>query len=162
MANYDQIIVALKKIVHLKEEDFSLVAEKMSLLRLEKNEIWEHEGRICESMGFVNSGILRQYCLKDGAEFTTDFYLENEFVGNYVSYQTRQPSTTFTAAVEPCEMWVMSFKDFVSFYESIPVTKETAKKVGDQKLLRVHERNSSLLTDSPEERYYKLLEQNPN
>ncbi len=160
--NFDAIIAAVNKMIPINQSDFDIVAQKLSVRHLKKNEIWEQEGKICQLMGFVNSGILRQYSLKDGNEFTTDFFMENEFIGNYISYQTQQPSQTITEALEPCELLTIPFHDFVSFYECIPATKKSAKIVGDQKLFQLYEKNTSLLMDSPEERYYKLIEQKPD
>ena len=160
--NFDAIITAINKLIPVNQADFDKFAQKLTVRQLKKNEIWEHEGKISRHMGFVNSGLLRQYSLKDGNEFTTDFFMENEFIGNYISYQTQKPSLSITEAIEPCELLTIPFHDFASFHDSIPATKETAKIVGDQKLLLLYEKNTSLLMDTPEERYYKLLEQKPD
>ncbi|MEO1385187.1 MAG: Crp/Fnr family transcriptional regulator, partial [Bacteroidota bacterium] len=93
--------------------------------------------------------------------FTTDFFFENEFVGNYISYQTQSPSPSATEALEPSELIVIPFAQFEKLYESIPATQEVAEIIGKRKLLRMHKRSSSLLMDSPEERYYRLMELQP-
>lgn len=160
--NYKALLTVLEKIIPLKSTDFELFAQQLSTIQLKKNEIWEAEGRINQWMGFVNKGILRQYYLKNGEEYTTNFFAENEFIGNYISYQSQQPSLTITAAIEPCELLVMPFKTFEDFYATIPATETTSKIIGDQKVLKLYEQNLSLLMDSPEERYYKLLEEKPD
>lgn len=159
--NLEPLINQLKKIVHLKEEDFEIVSMNFKPIFLKKNEIWEKEGKISAFMGFVNKGILRQYMLKDGIEYTINFFMEQEFIGNYISYQTQTPSSVITEAVEPCELIVMPFNKFEGYYDTIPTTKKTAKLIGEQKLLALQERNATLLTQTPEERYYTLLKQKP-
>ena len=161
--NYHSLFSEVKKMIpNIKENDFEFVAQNLKVIHLKKNELWEEEGKIAQILGFVNSGILRQFHTKDGLEFTTDFFVENEFAGNYISYQNQIPAVTSTAAIEPCELFVMPFKDFESFYKSIPSSEQVSKIVGDKKTLQLFERNNSLLMDSPEERYYKLLEEKPN
>lgn len=154
--------VAQKMIPNIDPKEFEEVAQHLTSKKLKKNEIWEHEGKISSNLGFVHSGILREYHIKDGIEFTTDFFTENDFLGNYISYQNKKPSATFTAAIKPCELWVIPFEKFEQFYDTHPNTFEASKKVGDKKVLELYERNSSLLMDSPEERYYKLLETKPD
>lgn len=161
--NFELLLIAVKNMIpNIQEKDFEIVAQKLNIVQLKKNEIWEEEGKTPHLLGFVNSGILRQYHTKDGLEYTTDFFAENEFVGNYISYQNKQPSLTSTAAIEKTELVVIPFCDFESFYKTIPTTEEASKIVGDKKTLQLFQRNSSLLMDSPEERYYKLVEEKPD
>ncbi len=152
----------LKKMVHFHDSEFELFSKSLKVVQLGKNEIWEPTNKISQSMGFVNSGLLRQYHLKDGYEYTTDFFVENDFIGNYISYQTNQISNSITASIEPSELFVIPFSIFEKFYQSIPATQEAANIVATSKLLKIHNRNSSLLIDKPEERYYKLLQENPD
>ena len=158
----EKIISKFKEVVSFKQEEFDLFAKNLSVIKLEKNEIWEDSGKISQFMGFVNSGILRQYYLKDGNEFTDYFHTETEFIGNYISYLSQEPSTTITVAMEPCELLVLPFKELEKLNKIMPVAEQFSKTIGEQKLFELNKRNSSLLMDSPEERYYKLMEQKPD
>lgn len=160
--NVERLLNELKKIVKIDNQDFALFSKSVKIIHLEKKEQWEKEGKISQFMGFVNTGILRQYSIKEDAEFTTNFFMENDFIGNYVSYQTQTPSLMITEAIEACELVVIPFKEFEKYYDLIPATKESAQIIGKKKLLNIHDRNSSLLMDTPQERYYKLMEQKPD
>lgn len=152
----------LQKIIPVNIQEFEIFSRDLKIIQLKKNEIWEHADKVSQLMGFVHSGLLRQYTIKDGIEFTTDFFVENDFTGNYVSFQTQTPSTTITEALEPSELYVISFAKFESYYQSIPATEKTAQIVAKSKLLKIHERNTDLLMNSPEERYDQLLQQRPS
>ncbi len=158
---FDSLLEALKKLVRVDIQDFEIFSKDLQHVQLKKNEIWEQEDKISHFMGFVKSGLLRQYSNKDGVEFTTNFFMENDFAGNYVSYETQTPSTTITAALEPSELFVIPFSVLQAYHRSIPSTKEAADLIGKTKLLQVHERNSSLLMNTPEERYYQLVKEKP-
>lgn len=106
--------------------------------------------------------MLRQYYLKDGNEFTDCFHVEQEFIGNYISYLSKEPSKTITVALEPCELLVIPFAKLEELYKIIPLVEEFSKNIGEQKLFELNKRNSSLLMDSPEERYYKLMKEKPS
>ncbi|MEL6625473.1 MAG: Crp/Fnr family transcriptional regulator [Bacteroidota bacterium] len=155
------LLAELNKLVEIDPQAFEAFTRSTRVITLAKKERWEKEGEISQHMGFVSQGLLRQYEHKEGVEFTTDFFFENDFVGNYISYQTQSPSPSATEALEPSELIVIPFAQFEKLYESIPATQEVAEIIGKRKLLRMHKRSSSLLMDSPEERYYRLMELQP-
>lgn len=152
----------LKQFVKFSQEDFNLFSKKLSVVHLEKNEIWEKEGRVGKYLGFINKGILRQYHLKDGNEYTEDFFSENDFVGNYISYLKKTPSTSNIQALEKCELSIITFDDIQKSYDEIPVADRFGRLIAEQKLIEFHDKTTSFLMDSPEERYYKLIQQKPD
>ena len=153
----NQIISEIKKRVAYRQDEFEIFAQELSLIRLEKNDIWEQKGEISQNMGFVNSGILRQYFLEDDTEYTDCFHFENEFIGNYISYLSQKKSETYTIAIEPCELLVIPFKELENLYKVVPTIEQFSKIIGEEKLFELKERNSALLLKSPEERYYDLI-----
>ncbi len=157
----ERIIAEFKKFVPFKQEEFDLFAKRLTVVNLKKNEIWEDIFKVSQNMGFVNSGILRQYYIKEGVEYTDNFYLESAFIGNYISYLSKTPSTTITVALEPCELLIVPFRELEKLYKIMPVSEQFSKAIGEQKLFKLNSRNASLLMDSPEERYSKLLQEKP-
>jgi len=160
--NLDKIISSIKKVVHFKQEEFDIFAKGLTVVKLNKNEVWEPMDKISQFMGFVNTGMLRQFYLKEGNEFTDCFYSENEWVGNYISHLSKEASKTATVALEDCELLVMPFSEFEELAKTTPKAAEFSKIIGEQKLFELNKRNSSLLMDTPEERYYKLIQQKPD
>ena len=159
---YQNFINTLSQVVKVNPDDFKLFSKKLSSVNLKKNEIWEKEGRIGQYLGFINKGILRQYHLKDGQEFTEDFFSENDFIGNYISYLKQEPSTLNIQALEDCELFVITFDDLQKFYDEIPTVDRFGRLIAEKKLIEFHDKTTSFLLDSPEERYYKLIQQKPD
>ncbi|MEN0051861.1 MAG: Crp/Fnr family transcriptional regulator, partial [Bacteroidota bacterium] len=152
----------IKKVVPLVEEEFELFAQKVKPVFLKKNEIWEAEERIAQQIGFVNKGLLRTYYLKDSAEFIQQFHLEGDFMGNYLSYQNQSFSKTATAAIEDCELLQIPFAELERLAKQVPRIQAFSEYVGRQKLQQIHQRATSLLTQTPEERYQELLRNQPD
>lgn len=152
----------MNKVIPIKDEEFDLFVEQTSVINLKKNEVWERDGLISKHMGFVNKGLLRQYYIKDGQEFTDCFFEERAFIGNYISYLTQEASNTITVALEACELLVMSFSEFQKIAAVMPNAEKFSKIVGDQKLFELNKRSASLLMDTPEERYYKFVKEKPS
>ncbi len=143
---------------HLNEQDFSFFEENGEIITLEKNETWELEGKVSQYMAFVHYGLMRQFGINDGNEFTVDFFKEGEFAGNYISFQNNLPSELITQALEKTELIVLSFKRFLELVEMLPDLQAFSDMVGNQKLLKMHRRNNTLLKNSPEERYDLFVE----
>ncbi len=158
---FESLYHVLKKIIRFEDADFDLFSKELTVVHLDKNEVWEEEGRISRNMGFLNKGLVREYCIKDGEEYTTEFHMENDFLGNYISYQTETPSSIISEALEETELYVIPFANFEKFCSILPIAKEAADQVANSKLLKIHDRNSSLLTENPEERYRNLMDKKP-
>ncbi|HAS45744.1 MAG TPA: hypothetical protein DCS93_35000 [Microscillaceae bacterium] len=159
--NLELIKEAIKKVVHFKPQEFDLFAQQVKLVQLAKNETWEARGRVAHHMAFVNQGILREYRVKDEEEFIQQFYVEGDFMGNYLSYQSNTPSETATVAIEPCEILQLPFKTLESLYTQVPAIQQFSEHIGQFKLQQIHQRASALLTQTPKERYLQLLQNQP-
>lgn len=159
--NQDKIIEKIKAGIPFKQEEFDLFARHLSLVVLKKNEIWEKEGDTGQLMGFINKGILRQYYIKEELEFTEQFFSEGDFIGNYVSYLKKEPSRTNIQALEPCELLVISFDKLQELYDQVPAIDRFGRLTAEQILVKIHDRNTSFLMDSPEQRYDNLIEEKP-
>jgi len=159
--NLDLIKEKIKKVIHFKSQEFDLFAQEVKVVQIAKNETWEAMDRVARHMAFVNQGILREYRVKDDEEFIQQFYAEGDFMGNYVSYQSSIPSETATVAIEPCEILQIPFKTLENLYTQVPAIQHFSEHIGQLKLQQIHQRASSLLTQTPEERYLQLLQNQP-
>lgn len=159
---YEKVIALMSSYVSFKPEDFEIMIQRCTAINLSKNEIWEKEGKIGKYLGFVNKGILRQYHVKDGQEYTQAFNAEQEYIGNYISYLTNMPATTSIQALEDCELLVMTFDDIQKLYDEVPSLDRFGRLYAEQLLIDLHAKTSNLLQDTPEERYYQLLKEKPD
>jgi len=160
--NFENFIKTVEQFITFSPSDFEAVSKNLFLVQLKKNEVWEKEGRIGQYLGYINKGILRQYQVRDGLEFTEDFFAETEFVGNYVSYLKQEPSKLNIQALEDCELFVMKIDDVQRMYDEIPTADRFGRLVAEKKLVEFHDKTASFLMDTPEERYYKLIQQKPD
>lgn len=158
---FEKITNFIKQFVEVREEDFELYAKMLSVISLKKGDVWEPADAVGKNMGFINKGILRQYYLKDGEEFTELFFSENDFFGNFISYLKQKPTHLMIEALEPCEIVAMSFDNMQLLYQKIPTAERFGRLVAEQKLIELHNKTSSFLMESPEERYLKLIEEKP-
>ncbi|MEM9665797.1 MAG: Crp/Fnr family transcriptional regulator [Bacteroidota bacterium] len=158
---YDQIISTITQQVPFDAEAFEAFAARLTAVKLRKHEIWEAEGGIGTYAGFVNQGVLRRYSVKDGDEYTEQFFAEGDFVGNYISYLEQTPAKASIDALEEAHLLVLPFTELQALYQTYPVIQQFAQQVGDQKASQLQARTASLLRDSPMERYEAFMREHP-
>ncbi len=158
---FDNLKRVLSKFVSVKEEDLKLFISTASEVHLKKNEYWEQEGRIGKNMGFVEKGALKESYLKNGNELINNFFIEGDFIGNYISYDNNEASKTSTIAIENTIIYSVPFEEFHKIAMNAPDMQLVSKMVGEKKLYDLNERSRSLLMDTPEERYEQFVQQRP-
>jgi len=152
----------IKKQFAFNPKEFLEFVSHMEVVYLKKHENWEGMETVPTFVGFVNKGLLRSYQLKDGNEFIHQFYQEGEFFGDYIAYQNQIGSGSIISAVEDCEILRIPFHTLEQLSERIPDVKRFSVYIGKLKEKQLYVRSTSLLMNSPEERYKELLLDRPD
>jgi hypothetical protein len=109
---FDQAKAYYKKLVPgLREEDWNVMQEKFTIQKLKKGELLIRNGEICRQVCFINKGLLRMFYVVDPREIRTSFINENEYISQYDSFLTKQPSAGYIDALEDCEPINLSYDD---------------------------------------------------
>lgn len=149
--------------VNVEPAEMSMFMERMEIITMKKNDIWDSKNKIGTKMGFINKGILRQYYENEDDQTTELFYTEGDFFGNFASYLKQEPPKHFIEALEDdCEILAVKFVDMEEMYDLVPASERFARKIAELKIIELNDRLSSLLMDSPEKRYRELIEKKPD
>ncbi|MEM6765066.1 MAG: Crp/Fnr family transcriptional regulator [Bacteroidota bacterium] len=159
--NNDLLFNTLSQELTIDVEEYKSVIQLFSCKSLSKGEVWEPVGRIGKYLGFVLSGVLRAVSTNGETEYTTEFFKERDFIGNYISYQLQTPSLTHIQAITSSELLIIPFSTFEQLYEQFPSTREAADWVGNKKSQSMADRHLSLLSKTPEERYDEFIAKHP-
>ena len=87
-------------IPELTNESWSKVEEKFTFQYLKKGELLTRNGEVCKQVSFINRGLLRMFYLVDGKEICTAFAKEADYLAQYDSFLTKQPSPGNIDALE--------------------------------------------------------------
>ena len=109
----------------------------------------------------IISGVARLYFEKEDKEITIDFAFENGYVTAYESFLTRLPSAYTIEALTDIELWRASHESFLYFQENTSIGNYIGRISAEILYLIKAEREISFLTETAEERYLKLLKQQP-
>lgn len=150
----------LKQYVVFNEAEWILFSQHLTFSSLKKKQFYAVPDKVCDKVGFIVSGTMRYFHIKDGQDITSYFSFENELVSSYKSYLTNQPGFTYIQALE--DTFLINFTR--SAMEQMLANPMLAYKmerfgrlVAEHYLCCYEDRVASFITQTPEERYIQLL-----
>ncbi|MEJ2900786.1 Crp/Fnr family transcriptional regulator [Pedobacter panaciterrae] len=131
---------------------------------IKKRDHFSVKDKVCNDIGFIVNGSVRYYHVKDGIEITGYFSFENEFVSSYKSFLTQHPCTGYIQALEQTGLILISRKnmDLMLNHPLLGYKMERfGRLVAEHYICCYEDRITSFITETPEERYLKMLETTP-
>jgi CRP-like cAMP-binding protein len=142
-------------------EQWGAIEERLTIQRLKKGEFLTRQGEVCRQVSFVNQGLLRMFYLVDGKEICTGFSYEGEYVSQYDSFLTQQPSVGNIDILEDAILINLSYEDMQELYKKHPVFQIFGRKIAEMLFIMIAGKSNSLLMNTPEERYQMINENYP-
>jgi CRP/FNR family transcriptional regulator, anaerobic regulatory protein len=158
---YEQIIKQIAQIINLDSEEANYIIDKLEVKKVKKKDFILKEGSICNYVYFVNSGCLRYFYLVDGIENTGQFFFENNWYTDYDSFLLSKSSRQNIQALEDSEILCLSKSDLTQLYIHIPKFERFGRIMAENALLGIKSKNETLVNQSAEERYLKLIKERP-
>ncbi|WDF56814.1 Crp/Fnr family transcriptional regulator [Mucilaginibacter sp. KACC 22063] len=151
----------ISQFVEYTDEEWALFCSYLEFGQLKKKDHFTENGKVCNHIAFISKGSLRYYHMMDGEDITGYFSFENEFASSYKSFLTRQPAVNYVQALEDTELVLISHHNWQTMLGH-PVLAYKTERFGrlfaEYYLICYEERVTAFITQSPEERYLKLLE----
>ena len=146
----------------LSDEEADAIAETMTIKEYPKGTILLREGQISTEAYFVLEGCVRQYHIVDGEEKTSNFFTNEQWVLSINSFSQMVPSNHFMACCIDSFLVVGNRKKEEDLYRKFPKFESISRKVMEKVFAEQQEIMSSYTTDTPEQRYLKLLNNRPD
>ena len=140
--------------------DINLLKSLLNSRKVNKGKFLFHRGDICDFVAFTYKGCLRSFVLKEGKEYTLFFHTENQTFGDYESFQKNKPACFSCQAIEDSEVLIFNHQAMVLF-EKAPGGQKLLRLVAEDLAFLLRDKLLSLLIDTPQERYLKLIETQP-
>lgn len=129
---------------------------------LGKGDYFVKEGKKSLQLGFIESGQFQYYANSEqGEERTTYISLPCTFVSSLLSYLTEKPSRENIRALTPAILWVIDKKDIFELQNKMPTFKDFYIRLIEWQICCINETRFDLLTLNAEQRYEKLLQEEP-
>ena len=140
-----------------------MIAEHFEVKNVRKNDFILSAGKICNEYMFLEEGYMRAFIYDyNGCDVTTNFYFKNQPVFDASSFFFRNASKENIQALTDCKGWVLNYDTIDKLFHSIPEFREFGRLMLVKEFVSLKERMLSTLTQTAEERYLKLIHNNPD
>ncbi|WP_290843755.1 Crp/Fnr family transcriptional regulator [Flavobacterium sp.] len=132
-----------------------------SEMTLKKNAFLVSEGEICPYFCLIKTGILQHSILVDAEEKTTYLGLANSITSSLGSFLFRKPSRKSIKALSDTNLLVIDRESFGKLLAENATFNKLYYELLERQLCLIDDYRIDLLTLTPEERYAKILETEP-
>src|SRR6201996_6857066 len=159
----EQLITHIRKFVQLTDKEAELISSKVTLLKLKKRSFVLTPGKLCKANYFVATGLMRLYFIsKKDIEQITQFALENWWITDYDSIDSKHPSHFYIQAIEDSEVIVLDQHVEEELIAQIPAFDHYLRLVLQKAFTAAQRRMEMLNNMTDEERYRNFSTRFPN
>ena len=144
------------------DNDLNAILDEFTFLSLKKNSFFTKEGKVCNYFCFVESGILQHAITVSGEEKTSYLALKNSVTSSLNSFLNKVPSRKSIKALSDCDLWIVDLETFQELIKNNKAFQQFYYNLIEKQICLIDDYRIDLLTLTPEERYKKLLANEPN
>jgi len=159
---HNKFVNYFSKVSTLSELESKAIAENMCIKTFKKGDFLLKEGQIAIDTYFVLEGCIREYIEIDGEEKTTNFFTEEQWVISMNNFSYQSPSENNLVCVEDTIVSVGNEEQAQKMFKIYPRFETIARAIVEADFAEQKKQLTSYLTDSPEQRYMKLLKSRPD
>lgn len=157
----NKFVSYFSRISPLSKEESEAIAESMQTKTFKKGEYLLQEGQISTNTYFILEGCVREYILTDGDEKTTNFFTEEQWAISLNNFAPENTAKHNWVCVEETTVVVGDEQQARALFKRFPRFETISRTIMEAAFLEQKEALSSYYTDSPEQRYLKLLKSRP-
>ncbi len=159
---YDKLLTSLVEMANIDRFDIELVQKVFEPIEARKGQVLEQPGRTVKYLYFVNSGFVRVYYFRDGDEVTGFINCPHGFMTSFHSFITGTQSHEFVECITDCSLLRITKKDLDTLYRHSQKWAEIGRVIYEKSLAYNEQRTKDILTLSAEQRYLKLMAEQPD
>ena len=145
------------------EEEFALFLSYFTVKTVTKKDYYLRAGECCHSKAYLNKGCARNFVLDEqGHERILFFAFEDWWLGDFESYYSGKPGTNYIQLLEDSELLVISKENFQKAEKEISKLTQWYSFKMLRSASASRNRIEEMKTLSAEERYLKLIEDQPH
>jgi CRP-like cAMP-binding protein len=142
-------------------DEINTIVESFSFIQKKKNSYFVEEGNICNYFCFVESGVLQHSITVSGEEKTSYLALKNSVTSSLNSFLNKVPSRKSIKALSNCDLWIVDLETFQNLIKNNKAFHQFYFNLIEKQICLIDDYRIDLLTLTPEERYKKLLVNEP-
>lgn len=157
MPSTERLKKYLEQLCPLPAEDWERLSNLIQRRVFKRKEQILRAGEIEDYVSYVDRGIVRYYVAEGDKDITFEIAFENSLAAGYDSFLTRTPVLYNAEALVDTELWSVDYMGLQAVYASGNVGEKLGRLATEQLYIRKNKRQMSLLKDTAEQRYLRLL-----
>ena len=149
------------RISPLSKEESDAIAQSMQTKSFKKGDHLIREGQISTRTYFILEGCIREYILTEGEEKTTNFFTEEQWAISLNTFTPQNAAKHNWICVEDTTVVVGDEQQAQALFKRFPRFETISRIIMEEAFAKQKEALASYYTDSPEQRYLKLLKSRP-
>jgi CRP-like cAMP-binding protein len=151
-----------KAAVPLTNDELQLIDIYFEEVNLKKKEFLLTDGKVCGFIGFIATGTIRHFHIKDGVEKTCDISFENAWVTDFQSFINNTTCIMNLQAMEATKVFIIRKVNLYKLYAECNKYETFGRLMAEHVAQRATEIAMSLSSDKPEERFVNLMKKQPD
>ena len=159
---FDKLKTYCKATVPFTDEELRLIDKYYEVKELKKKDFLLQDGNLCNFIGFISNGTIRHFHIKDGIEKTCDISFENSWVTDFQSFINNTSCRMNLQAMENSIVFIITKENLHKLYAECNKYETFGRIMAERVAQRATEIAMSLSSDKPQERFQKLINNQPN
>ncbi len=145
----------------MTDESWNLCEQLVTIRTFKKGEMILREGMVCNHVSFINYGSVRMYFVIDGKEKITSFCNELNYISDYRSFLTREPSRIYLQALEATELVDTSYEGLQLLYDKVPEANKLGRLIAERLFIEMSDGADTEKNETIDVRYRKIMDEHP-
>jgi len=159
---YDSILSNVQRHIAISEMETAYFCSLLGSQTLYKNELVQEQGRICNTINFIDSGILRAFFInKDGKDSTIMFATKDWWITDMYCFLNIKPALLNIEALEESRVLQLKFIQLEELYNKIPKFEKFFRILMQNAYVREQLRVLDNISLTTEERYNRFIQKYP-
>jgi CRP-like cAMP-binding protein len=165
---FNNQILSVQKLIQLLDAIIPLSAglekhlrSKIRRIDYQKGDIILAEGAVCQSIFYIESGLVRSFYRLNGKEVSNWFMKEGDICISVLSFLRQTPSYDILVALEPCLCWGITHGQLEETYKKYPAFNVHGRMISNEYYCRSEERIFAMRRQAPQDKYEQLMKQDP-
>ncbi len=159
---HERLINIINKTVILTDKDIQLCNQYFETVSISKNTILQVQDKVPEYLYFIASGFMRLfYCDENGDEITTNLSSSNAFLTSFLSFIHQKKAKENVECITKCDIVRIHRPNLAILIDECESFKKFSLIIFENAIASTENRANDLATLSAEQRYRKLMENQP-
>jgi len=157
-----QLEKKIRSIVQPNDQEWQAFTQKWRPFSFDKNHRVTYLGEVEPYFYFISEGVIRGYFIKNGEEFNIGFSYHDEYSGVYDSFMLQKPSQYALETLTETSGIRIKYRDLMPLFDQYKVFERWGRLFNQSVLVGFGVFIQSILADSAEERFNRLMDQSPH